>query len=87
LLCVAGPAKLTDVGGEEVGEEPNHTTARKRYSARPHPFLLQASGQNFKDDVNGFPSSSDICFMKQKIVKFPKRKGDCDLNLTLPTKT
>ncbi len=26
------------------------------------PFLQQASGQIFKDDVNGFSSTSDICF-------------------------
>jgi hypothetical protein len=31
------------------------------YSARPYPFLQLASGQ--KDDVNGFSSFSDICFM------------------------
>ncbi len=28
----------------------------------PHPFL-QAFGQIFEDDMIGFPSSSDICFM------------------------
>jgi hypothetical protein len=33
----------------------------------PHPFLQQASGQIFKDDVNDFPSNSDICF------KLPKK--------------
>jgi hypothetical protein len=33
-----------------------------RYSARPLRFLQQASGQ-IKDDVNGFSSSSEICFM------------------------
>jgi hypothetical protein len=31
-----------------------------RYSA---PFLHQAAGQIFKDDVNGFSSTSDICFI------------------------
>jgi hypothetical protein len=32
------------------------------YSACPHPFLQQASGQIFKDDVkkNSFSSTSDI---------------------------
>jgi hypothetical protein len=28
-----------------------------------HSFLQQASGQIFKDDVNDFSSTSDICFM------------------------
>jgi hypothetical protein len=28
-----------------------------------HPFLQQASGQIFKDDVDGFSSMSDIRFM------------------------
>jgi hypothetical protein len=32
-------------------------------SAHPHPFLQQASGQIFKDDVYGFPSTSYICFL------------------------
>ncbi len=32
---------------------------------RPHPFLRQASGQIFKDDVNAFSSISDFCFMLQ----------------------
>ncbi len=27
----------------------------RRYSARPHTIQQQASGQIFKDDVNGFP--------------------------------
>ncbi len=36
---------------------------RRSYSTHPHPFLQQASGQVFKDDVNGFSSTSDICFM------------------------
>jgi hypothetical protein len=31
----------------------------------PYPFLQQASGRIFKkDDVNGFSSISDICFME-----------------------
>jgi hypothetical protein len=34
-----------------------------RYSPRPHPFFLQASGQIIKDDVNGFTSTSDMCFV------------------------
>jgi hypothetical protein len=29
----------------------------------PHPFLQQASGKIFKDDVNCFSSTSDICFI------------------------
>jgi hypothetical protein len=39
-----------------VGEEPNHTTARK------HGFMQQVYGQIFKDDVNGFSFASDIFF-------------------------
>ncbi len=35
----------------------------RRYSPVPHPFLQQASGQIFKDDVNGFSSISDISYM------------------------
>jgi hypothetical protein len=34
-----------------------------RHSLSPHPFLQQASGQMYKDDVNGFSSQMDICFM------------------------
>jgi hypothetical protein len=30
---------------------------------RHNPFVQQADGQIFKDDVNGFPSISDICFL------------------------
>jgi hypothetical protein len=33
------------------------------YSVSFHPFLQKASGQIFKDDVNGFSSNTDICFM------------------------
>ncbi len=33
------------------------------YSSRPHLCLQQASGYIIKDDVNGFSSTSDICFM------------------------
>jgi hypothetical protein len=29
----------------------------------PHPFMQKASGQIFKDDVNGFSSTSDDCCM------------------------
>jgi hypothetical protein len=29
----------------------------------PHPFLQQASGQLFEDDVDGFSSTSEIRFM------------------------
>jgi hypothetical protein len=29
----------------------------------PSPFLQQASGEIFKKNVNGFFSTSDICFM------------------------
>jgi hypothetical protein len=35
----------------------------KRYSFRPHPFLQQAAGQIFKDDVSAVPSFLDIFFM------------------------
>jgi hypothetical protein len=33
------------------------------FLAHPLPFLQQAFGQIFKDDVNGFSSISDISFM------------------------
>ncbi len=39
-------------GGGEGGEEYN-------YNAPPPPFYKQASGQAFKDDVNGFSSTSE----------------------------
>ncbi len=29
----------------------------------PHPFLQQASGEIFEDDMNGFSSTADICCM------------------------
>jgi hypothetical protein len=45
---------MDDISGIEEG---------RRYSARPHPFLQQASGQIFKDDVNGFSSTSHMCFI------------------------
>jgi hypothetical protein len=34
----------------------------------PHPYLQQASGQIFQDDVNGFSSTSDslLCNISQK---------------------
>ncbi len=33
------------------------------------PFYKQASGQLFKDDVNGFSSTSDICLIAIKLEK------------------
>ncbi len=42
----------------------------RRYSAHPHPFLQQVSRQIFKDDVNDFPSTSDICFMCSPFTDF-----------------
>ncbi len=42
------------VGGEEGG---------RSYFARPHPFIQQVSGHIFKDDMNRFSSTSDICFL------------------------
>jgi hypothetical protein len=35
----------------------------RRYSSRPHPFLPFLPDTDIKDDVNGFPSISDIYFM------------------------
>ncbi len=35
-------------------------------SSRQHPFLQQASGQIFKDDVNGVSSTSDTCYMEER---------------------
>jgi hypothetical protein len=39
-----------------------------RYSVHPLPFLQQAFEHLYKDDVNGFSSTSDICFMDLCIV-------------------
>ncbi len=49
-----------------------------RFSSRPRPFLRQASGHIFKDDVNGFSSTSAICFMllKKQMIGVGKRKGN-----------
>jgi hypothetical protein len=33
---------------------------------RPHHFLQLACGQIFEDDVNGFSSTADICFLWQE---------------------
>jgi hypothetical protein len=35
----------------------------------PHFFLQQASGQTFKDDVNGFSSTSFIYFLQCTLIK------------------
>jgi hypothetical protein len=45
---------MDDNGGIEEG---------RRYSARPSLFYKKASRQIFKDDVNSFSSTSDMCFM------------------------
>jgi hypothetical protein len=43
--------------------------ARRRLdSARPHLFLQQTLGRIFKDDVNGFSSTSDICVLLSMLV-------------------
>ncbi len=34
----------------------------RHYSACPHPYLQQASGQIFKDDVNGFSSNGYLLY-------------------------
>jgi hypothetical protein len=48
----------------EISMEPlGNRMGGRRYSARPHSFLQQVSGQIFKADVNGFSFTSDICFM------------------------
>ncbi len=39
-----------------------------RVVVRQGALLQQASGQIFKDDVSGFFSTSDICFMVLKMV-------------------
>jgi hypothetical protein len=42
-----------------------------RYSARPHSFLQQTSGQIFKDDMSGFPSNSDKPLIYSLIYESP----------------
>jgi hypothetical protein len=46
-----------------------------RYFAAP---LSTASGQIFKDDVNGFSFTSDICFMRLFLEQNIKRKSEHD---------
>ncbi len=41
----------------------------------PTPFYSCLSGQIFKDDVNGFPSTSDICFIQRRFVISLLRTG------------
>jgi hypothetical protein len=59
-------------------EEENNGSAGKQdggesgrlYSARPQPFLEQVSGHIYiKDDVNGFSSTSDICFIVPTVLE------------------
>jgi hypothetical protein len=50
-------------GGD--GGEGRYSAPRYSTPPFPTPFLQQASGQIFKDDVNGFPSALDICFMSR----------------------
>jgi hypothetical protein len=45
------------------------------YSALPHPFLQQASGQIFKDDMNGFSSTSGICSLVGKYINGLKQEN------------
>ncbi len=47
------------LGGGRVGVTPSGVRP-------PPPFYQQASGQIFKDDVNGFSSIQNICFMYEK---------------------
>jgi hypothetical protein len=46
----------------EISTDPLGNTEGVRWGS-PHPFLQKTYGQIFKDDVNGFSSTSDICFM------------------------
>ncbi len=39
------------------------------FKLNSHNLLQQASGQIFKDYMNGFSSTSDICFMKTPFEK------------------
>jgi hypothetical protein len=41
----------------------------------PTSFLLQASGQIFKDDVDGFSSTLDICCIKESLFCAAKPSG------------
>jgi hypothetical protein len=40
----------------------------------PHPIIQQASGQNFKDDVDGFSSITDICYMLARLYLYTVKK-------------
>ncbi len=46
----------------------------------PYPFQQQVSGQIFKDDMNGFSSTSDICFMKFTEPTSINKNDSCFLN-------
>jgi hypothetical protein len=58
-------SSLNEIATEQMG---NRMVVRgvgvtPGYSARSQPFLQQASGQVYKDDVTGFSSFLNICFM------------------------
>ncbi len=53
-------SSLNETSTDQLG---NRVVVRLRGVSPPlPPFLQQADGQIFKDDVNGFSSISDICF-------------------------
>jgi hypothetical protein len=54
---------FNEISTDQLGNTSGGGEGGGRYSARPHPFLKQASGQILKDDVNSFSYISDICFM------------------------
>jgi hypothetical protein len=67
-------SSLNEITTDQLG---NRVVARgggRCLSARPHPFLQQASGQISKDNVNGFFFTSDICFMVLILTKLFHRK-------------
>jgi hypothetical protein len=41
----------------------------EHFSFRPHPFLQQTLGQIFKDDENGFSSTSVICLHHEPYIE------------------
>jgi hypothetical protein len=55
----------------------------RRYSARPHSFLQQVSGQIFKDDRERFSSTSEICFVVLAYWLGPKKENNIEDPITL----
>jgi hypothetical protein len=62
--------KLTIAGSVTVNAKTTVHCSPDSFMAHPPPFNCRLLGQIFKDDVNGFPSISDICFMRSPICSY-----------------